>query len=267
MDRMDGGKPQALRMCPQGMDAGEWLLRLELAACYRLFDWLGWAESIYNHITVRLPAAAGEPECFLINPYGLHYGEVSASNLVKVDVSGRQVGDSPWAVNPAGFVIHSAVHRARPDAHCVMHTHTTAGMAVACKEEGLRADNFYSAALHGHVAYHDFEGVTTDAGEQPRLVRNLGGRDVLILRSHGLLTVGPHVPGAFARMWSVQRACEVQCATDAMSGPNRGVPAAVLERIPSQLGPMAEAAGATRRGELAFEALLRRAGIGYAAIA
>ncbi|MBP7568042.1 MAG: class II aldolase/adducin family protein [Burkholderiaceae bacterium] len=263
MDRIDNTRARALDMRPTHIEATEWEARLELSACYRLFDWMGWAESIYNHITLRVPGRAPGEEAFLINPYGLHYVEVTASNLVKIDVDGRKLDDSPWPVNPAGFVIHSAVHRARPDAHCVMHTHTTAGMAVACKEGGLRADNFYSAALHGLVAYHDFEGITTDAGEQPRLVASLGDREVLILRNHGLLTLGPHVPGAFGRMWSVQRACEVQLAADAMAGPNRAVPPEVLARIPGQLRPMAQAAGAARRGELPFEALLRRAGIAY----
>lgn len=259
----DKGLPPA----PVQMSEEEWSMRLELAACYRLFDWLGWSESIYNHITMRLPAEAGKPEAFLINPYGLHYSEVTASNLVTVDVEGRTLGVSPWPVNPAGFVIHSAVHRARPDAHCVMHTHTTAGMAIACKQDGLRYDNFYAANLHGLVAHHDFEGVTTNADEQPRLVASLGQCEVLVLRNHGLLTVGPHVPGAFARMWSVQRACEVQVATDSMSGANRTIPPEVLAAMPQQLKAMTQAAGATRRGELPFQALLRRAGISYHALA
>lgn len=252
---------------PQGMRREEWLLRLELAACYRLFDWLGWSESIYNHITVRLPALPGQPERFLINPYGLHYTEVTAGNLVTIDVEGNKVCDSPWPVNPAGFVIHSAIHRARPDAHCVMHTHTTAGMAVACKHDGFRYDNFYAANLHGLVAHHDFEGVTTNEDEQPRLVASLGDGEVLVLRNHGLLTLGPHVPGAFARMWSTQRACEVQVMTDSMAGPNRAIPQSVLAGMPRQLQAMTQAAGNARRGELPFQALLRKAGISYQMLA
>jgi ribulose-5-phosphate 4-epimerase/fuculose-1-phosphate aldolase len=254
----DNGKAKALAAGPARIDAQEWALRLELAACYRLFDWLGWAESIYNHITVRVSGDA-----FLINPYGLHYAEVTAANLVKIDADGRVMDDTPFPVNPAGFVIHSAIHRARPDAHCVMHTHTTAGMAVACKAGGLRSDNFYSAALHGQVAYHAFEGITTQADEQPRLLASMGECDVLILRNHGLLTAGPHVPGAFGRMWSVQRACEVQAASDAMAGPNLPVPQGVLDAIPGQLQPMQKASGDARRGELPFEAFLRKARIAY----
>jgi ribulose-5-phosphate 4-epimerase/fuculose-1-phosphate aldolase len=138
---------------------------------------------------------------------------------------------------------------------------------VACKHDGLRSDNFYSANLHGLVAHHDFEGVTTSADEQPRLLASLGDCEVLVLRSHGLLTLGPHVPGAFARMWSTQRACEVQMAADSMQGPNRVVPEAVLTAIPTQMKAMTQAAGGTRRGELAFVALLRRAGVTYTALA
>ncbi|MGV3570565.1 MAG: class II aldolase/adducin family protein [Ramlibacter sp.] len=258
----DNGKAEALGRRPAGMRDEEWGLRLELAACYRLFDWLGWSESIYNHITLRVPGDAGG-EAFLINPYGLHYCEVTAANLLKIDADGALLADAPWPVNPAGFVIHAAIHRARPDAHCVMHTHTTAGIAVACKRDGLRSDNFYSAALHGLVAYHAFEGVTTGIEEQPRLVASLGQREVLVLRNHGLLTVGPHVPGAFGRMWSAQRACEIQLAADAAAGPNIPVPQCVLDAIPGQLRPMNAAAGPARRGELPFEAFLRKARIAY----
>lgn len=253
----DSGKASAAAHPPTGMSNSEWLARLELAACYRLFDWLGWSESIYNHITLRVEEANG---AFLINEFGLHYGEVTASNLIRVD---PRAGEYPPSVNPAGMVIHSAIHEARSDAHCVMHTHTTAGMAIACKEGGLRPDNFYSAALHGLVAYHDFEGITTQKDEQPRLVESLGDREVLVLRNHGLLALGPHVPGAFSRMWSTQRACEVQCATDSIEGPNRAVSAHVLKAIPNHLKPMVAIAGGARRGELAFEAMVRKAGISY----
>jgi hypothetical protein len=139
---------------------------------------------IYNHITARVP---GSERHYLINPYGLWYNEVTASNLVKVNLAGDIVDGSKFPINRAGFVIHSAIHGAREDAHCIIHTHSTAGSAVACKKEGLRYDNFYSAILHGHVAYHDFEGLTTDSSEQPRLVASLGASPILILRNHGLL--------------------------------------------------------------------------------
>ncbi len=246
---------------PDGMSATEWTQRLELAACYRLFDYLGWTEMIFNHITLRVDNADGPP-AYLINPFGLHYAEVTATNLVKIDVNGRKLCDSPWPVNPAGFLIHSVVHRTRHDAGCVMHTHTTAGMAVACKKDGLRFDNFYSAAMYGRVGYHDFEGVTTDDDEAPRLAASLGDKEALILRNHGLLALGPHVPGALSTMWSLQRGCEIQMASDSMRGDNIPVATEILERIPAQRKPIM--AGQAREGERMFQGMLRRAGIRYA---
>lgn len=250
--------PQDLPPCPPGMDPGEWALRVELAACYRVFHHLGWTESIFNHISVRVP---GDTPNYLINPFGLLYSEVTASNLVCIDLDGQPVRPSAYGVNVAGFVIHSAIHRQRPDAHCVMHTHTTAGMAVACKQGGLRTDNFNSAQLYGRVAYHDFEGITTDTAEQGRLVRSLGDKEVLILRNHGLLVAGSHVPAAFATMWCLQRACEVQVMTDSMAGPNVIVPQTVLDAIPQQARPFREVPGGPRRGQMMFDAALRAAGL------
>jgi ribulose-5-phosphate 4-epimerase/fuculose-1-phosphate aldolase len=191
----------------------EWKARVELAACYRIFSMLGWTELIYNHITVRLP---GPGKHFLINPFGLHYTEVCASNLVKIDVAGNVIGESAWPVNPAGFTVHAAIHDGISGAHCVMHTHTTAGMAVACSAGGLSPYNFYSAQLHGKVAYHDFEGITVHADEGPRLVRNIGDRPAVILRNHGLLAWAESVPRAFATLWTLNRACEIQLASMAM---------------------------------------------------
>jgi len=200
---------------PAGTDPAEWRLRLQLAACYRVFAALGWTELIFNHITLRVPGAR---PAFLINPFGLTYREVTARNLIKVDHAGLPLHESPHPVNRAGFVIHSAVHAARADAHCVMHTHTTAGMAVAGKKGGLSYDNFYGAELFGDVAYHDFEGITVHADEGPRLVASLTDKRVLILRNHGLLVVGSDVFNAFRWMWTLQRACEVQLAADSLRG-------------------------------------------------
>jgi len=160
------------------------------------------------------------PGHFLINPFGLWYDEVTASNLVKIDIAGNPVGPAQHPANPAGFIIHSAIHAAREDAHCVIHTHTTAGLAVACKAGGLSHDNFYGAMVAGRVAYHAFEGITVNADEQPRLLASLGNRHVLVLRNHGLLVAERDIPTAFALMWTVQRACEVQCAAAAMDGPD-----------------------------------------------
>jgi ribulose-5-phosphate 4-epimerase/fuculose-1-phosphate aldolase len=248
---------KVLRLKPAGIPTGEWSARLELAACYRAFDWLGWTESIYNHITVRVPGP--EPQ-YLINPYGLNYNEVTASNLVRIDVAGDTLDGSKHPVNKAGFVIHGAIHAARKDAHCIIHTHTTAGMAVACKEGGLRHDNFYSAILYGQVAYHDFEGISTDVDERPRLVKSLGDKPVLILKNHGLLVVGGGVTEAFQTYWTLQRACEVQLAGDSMLGASIPISRAVLDAIPAQAAVFR---AGPRPGGLAYDALLRRAGIRY----
>ncbi|TCG04220.1 class II aldolase [Paraburkholderia steynii] len=199
------------------MHPDEWQARVQLAACYRVFDMLGWTELIYNHITVRLPeSVTGGAKQFLINPFGLHYSEVTARNLVKIDAQGRILDGSTYPVNPAGFTVHSALHEGIPDAHCVMHTHTTAGVAVACSEGGLQQTNFYSAQLHERIAYHDFEGITIHAEEGPRLVEHIGDRQAVILRNHGLLSWGTTLPQAFAILWTLNRACEIQVATFAM---------------------------------------------------
>jgi ribulose-5-phosphate 4-epimerase/fuculose-1-phosphate aldolase len=246
-----------LRLKPEGMSDDEWQTRLELAALYRAFDWFGWSELIFNHITARVP---GSDHHYLINPYGLWYSEVTATNLVKVDAKGDTIDGTKAPVNKAGFVIHSAIHAARDDAHCIIHTHTTAGSAVACKKEGLRYDNFYSALLYGQVGYHDFEGVTTDVAEQPRLVKSLGSKPILILRNHGLLVACPGIPLAFRTYWALQRACEIQAATDAMRGENLPVAHAVLESNPARNAAVVDG---PRPGGLEFDALLRRAGIRY----
>jgi ribulose-5-phosphate 4-epimerase/fuculose-1-phosphate aldolase len=192
-------------------------LRVQLAAAYRIFHHLGWTEMIFNHITLRVP---GPEKLLLINPFGLHYSEISASNLVLIDLEGNPVRESKWPVNRAGFVIHSAIHGAIEGAHCVMHTHTTTGMAVASLKEGLSPTNFYAAQLHGQVAYHDFEGITVEPREKERLVRSLGDKRALILRNHGLLTWGPSLPEAFMMLWTLQRACDVQIASSAAGALN-----------------------------------------------
>ena len=203
------------------MHVDEWAARLELAACYRIFAMLGWTEMIYNHITVRLPGSVSggndnRSKQFLINPFGLQYSEVTASNLVKIDVTGKVLDGSLAKVNPAGFTVHAAIHNGVSDAHCIMHTHTTAGVAVACLEGGLQQSNFYTAQLHDMVAYHDFEGITIHADEGPRLLKSMGNKPALILRNHGLLVWGQTVPQTFAILWTLQRACEVQLATFSM---------------------------------------------------
>lgn len=204
------------RSRPESMSQAEWDARVELAACYRIFNRLGWVELIFNHITARVP---GEEGHLLINPFGLMYSEVTASNLVKIDMDGNILSDSEWPVNLAGLVIHTAVHAARPDTHCVMHTHTTAGSAVACLRDGLDWNNFYSAQIYHQVAYHDFEGITVDPDERPRLVADLGQYNLMILRNHGLMALGPSVSSAFTVLWTLQRACEIQLAAQQTGQP------------------------------------------------
>ncbi|MSP95732.1 MAG: class II aldolase/adducin family protein [Betaproteobacteria bacterium] len=248
-----------LRQRPQRMSEAEWRLRIELAACYRIFDYLGWTELIYNHITMRVPGQGREDERhYLINPFGLNYAEVTATNLIKIRLDGTAVDPTPHPVNKAGFIIHSAIHAARNDAHCVMHTHTTAGIAIALKEGGLKHDDFYGAMLFGRAAYHDFEGISVRTEEQPRLVNSLRDKDVLILRNHGLLVCERDIPAAFRLMWHLQRACEVQCAADTIPGPNRVLSDAVRRQSAQ------DAANFEPRGKLErmlMASLLRRAGL------
>ncbi len=184
-------------------------LRVQLAAAYRIVAHLGWSELIWTHTTVRVP---GPEHHFLINPYGLRFDEVTASNLVKVDMDGKILGDPAQEINPAGFVIHSAIHMMRQDVRCVMHTHTTAGMAVAALDCGLLPISMYALGYYGEVAYHDYEGPSLELDERKRLTKNLGQRNVMVMKTHGLLTCGESVGQAFVRMFRLQRACEVQLA-------------------------------------------------------
>ena len=234
-----------------GISREEWVARVQLAACYRIFAHLGWTELIYNHITLRVP---GPDRHFLINPFGLHYSEVCASNLIKIDLDGNKLSASNFSVNPAGLAPHSTVHRHLDNAHCVMHTHTTSGLAVACLRDGLSMTNFYAAQLSGRVAYHDFEGITVNPDEGPRMLKSMDGKPVLILRSHGLLAWGETLPQAFAYLWTAQRACDVQVAAQVL-GPLIPIPDPVLEqctRVSLQFDP---AYGAGVDG---FNALVRQ---------
>jgi len=235
---------------PADITSDEWDARVQLATCYRIFAHLGWVELIYNHITLRLP---GPDKHFLINPFGLMYSEVRASNLVKIDLAGNVVGKSDWPVNPAGFTVHAAIHDGIAGAHCVMHTHTTAGMAVACARGGLSMSNFYSAQLHGKLAYHDFEGITVHADEGPRLVRAIGDRPAVILRNHGLLAWADTVPRALAILWLLNRACEIQVAATAM-GPVLEIPEDIQRKCTRDSLQFSERFGA---GQDVFDALTR----------
>lgn len=236
-------------------DGGEELrLRRELAAVYRLIAHFRMTDLIFTHISLRLP---GPDHHFLINPYGLLFEEITASTLVKIDLDGRQVEDTPYAVNPAGFVIHSAIHAARPDAMCVLHTHTKAGCAVAAQERGLLPLNQMSMEFYGRVAYHDFEGVALNLAEQKRLVDDLGDHPVMILRNHGLLTIGSTAAQAFLRMYYLEKACEIQITAQA-GGPLIIPPHDVCEYTARQLAGEAEADLTDDIGyDLAWTALLR----------
>jgi ribulose-5-phosphate 4-epimerase/fuculose-1-phosphate aldolase len=229
------GAARKLRDVP--VSDAERAARIQLAACYRIFHHLGWVEMIFNHITLRVP---GPERGFLINPFGLHYSEITASSLVLIDVEGNPLRESKWPVNRAGFVIHSAIHAAIAEAHCVMHTHTTTGMAVACQKDGLSPTNFYAAQLQGGVAYHDFEGITVEEGEKPRLVASVAGsgkpKRAVILRNHGLLAWGPTVPEAFMTLWTLQRACDVQIAASA-AGPLNPIREVVFAQAVRESGP------------------------------
>jgi ribulose-5-phosphate 4-epimerase/fuculose-1-phosphate aldolase len=235
----------------------EQALREELAAVYRLTAHFKLTDLIFTHISLRIP---GPEHHFLINPYGLLFEEITASNLVKIDLDGNPVAPTPYPVNPAGFVIHSAIHRARPDAHCVLHTHTQAGCAVAAQREGLLPLNQIALEFYGRVGYHDYEGVALSLDEQERLVNDLGDHPVMILRNHGLLTVGETAGAAFLRMLYLDKACRIQ--VDAQAGGRELVLPSheVAERAARQLN--AEPVPGDDRvddlaGELAWQALLR----------
>lgn len=239
------------------MQTTEWELRVQLAGAYRIIDHLGWSELIWTHTTVRVP---GPDHHFLINPYGLRFDEVTASNLVKVDPGGNIIGDREQEINPAGFVIHSAIHMARPEVQCILHTHTVAGMAVAALEAGLLPVSMYALGYFGQVAYHDFEGPSLDLDERARLGGNLGSNHVMVLRNHGLLTCGESVAQAFVRMYRLERACQVQLAAQATGSklaiPSRHICELSAERSDHFLSTKG-GDGYSRRPNPEFAALLR----------
>jgi ribulose-5-phosphate 4-epimerase/fuculose-1-phosphate aldolase len=185
----------------------EWQIRTDLAATYRLVAHHGWADMIFTHITARVP---GPEHHFLINPYGLMFDEITASSLVKIDVDGKKLMDSPYPVNPAGFTIHSAVHMAREDAHAVIHVHTADGVAVSCQEQGLLPMSQHAMLVYDDVAYHDYEGVALDHDERPRLVNDLGNKNMMILRNHGTIAMGKTCADAFLRLYYLERSCTIQ---------------------------------------------------------
>lgn len=234
------------RVSPQ-----EWQLRQDLAACYRLVAHYGWDDLIFTHISVRIP---GDEAHFLLNPYGLLFEEVTASSLVKVDLHGNKVMDSDYEVNPAGFVIHSAVHQAREDAHCVLHLHTTAGVAVSAQENGLLPLSQFSLLPLSTLSYHPYEGVALNPDEKKRLVADLGNSNFMILQNHGLLTCAHSVCDAFLYMYILQRACESQVMAQAGGNKLIQVSDAIVKGIQAQTEQVLRGAG----GTLAWPALLRK---------
>jgi ribulose-5-phosphate 4-epimerase/fuculose-1-phosphate aldolase len=236
-------------------DEGEAVLRRQLAAAYRLVDHFGWTELIYGHLTARVP---GDAPHFLINPFGLNYDEVTASNLVKIDLDGNKVEPSPHPVNYAGFVIHSAVHMAHAERHkVVMHTHTRAGMAVCALKDGLLPISMVSTAFHGKLSYHDYEGPSLDLDERSRLLENLGGNQAMMLRNHGLLTTGRSVPEAFLRLYRLERACQIQI--DAAAAGRLNVMGDNLAgKSGADMDRFSEMESSVGIGDLEFAALIRK---------
>lgn len=245
-----GARSDTLPVRTQVSEA-EWQQRVNLAACYRLVAYYGWDDLIFTHLSARVP---GPEHHFLINPYGLLFEEVTASSLVKVDLAGQIVMPTPYAINPAGYTIHSAIHAVRDDAQCVLHLHTTAGVAVACQAEGLLPLSQHALIPLTALAYHDYEGLALEADEQKRLQADLGQAYFLILRNHGLLTVGETIADAFLRLFMLQRACEIQVLAQSGGGQLRSVPLPIRAGIPAQYQVVTHGQG----GALAWPALLRK---------
>ena len=241
-------KPSTIR--DQVSDA-EWRARADLAAAYRLVALHGWDDLIFTHISARVPGAEHH---FLLNPYGMMFDEVTASSLVKIDLAGTKVMESPYFVNPAGFTIHSAVHAAREDALCVMHLHTEYGIAVSAQKEGLRPISQQAMFALGSLAYHDYEGLALDENEKPRLVGDLGDKNYLILRNHGLLTIGRTAAEAFLGMFLLERACKIQIMAQSGGGELVEIPGPIVARVASQMSAVTVGQGA----ELTWPGLLRK---------
>ncbi|HEY4242917.1 MAG TPA: class II aldolase/adducin family protein [Kofleriaceae bacterium] len=229
----------------------EWQLRVDLAACYRLVALYGWDDLIFTHISARVP---GPDHHFLINPYGMTFDEITASSLVKIDLHARKVLPSPFDVNPAGFNIHSAIHAAREDAKCVLHTHSVNGVAVSAQVEGVLPLSQQSTFVLASLAYHDYEGVVMVEDEKPRLVHDLGEKHFLMLRNHGLLTVAPSIADAFLLMYLFESACMIQIR--AQSGGAKLIP--VNEKVLGGAMMMAKAVTRAAGGALAWPGLLRK---------
>ena len=233
----------------------EWKLRVNLAACYRLVAMYGWSDLIFTHISAKLPeSVSGKDHHFLINPYGLMFDEITASSLLKIDLQGKQINESSFYVNHAGCVIHSTIHEARHDAVCVLHTHSRAGVAVSAQKEGLLPISQQSSLLLSSLAYHDYEGLAVHDDERDRLKADLGDNKYMILRNHGLLTVGCSVPDAFLAMYFLETSCQIQISAQA-GGTLSPVPQKVLDGVTAAVRVQQSKGSAA---DLAWPALLRR---------
>lgn len=233
------------------VSAEEWAQRVALAAAYRLVALHGWDDLIFTHLSARVP---GPDHHFLINPYGMTFEEVTASSLVKVDLQGHKVMPSAYDINPAGFTIHSAIHAAREDANCVFHVHSLNGVAVSAQEGGVLPISQQSIFVLASLGYHDYEGVALRDDEKPRLVADLGKNQFLMLRNHGLLTVGSNVANAFQGLYTFERTCDIQVRAQAGGGKLVGIDAAIVSTAIQQAREVTRGAG----GSLAWPALLRR---------
>ena len=233
------------------VSAEEWQARVDLAAAYRLVALYGWDDLIFTHISARVP---GADHHFLLNPYGLMFDEVTASSLVKIDLEGNKLMESPHFINPAGFTIHSAVHAARADALCVMHLHTDYGIAVSAQKDGLLPISQQAMFPLASLAYHDYEGLALNEAEKPRLVSDLGDRNYLILRNHGLLTIGPSAAEAFLSMYILERACRIQIFAQSGGAELHRVPEPIIGLTAKQMSAVTVGQGA----ELTWPGLLRK---------
>ncbi len=244
-------KPRGKRV----MNSDEWAARVELAAAYRLTAMMGWDDMLGTHISCRVPGTTDE---FLINPYGMLFEEITASSLIKCDIDGSKLSDSPYEINEAGFTIHSAIHMGRADAHAVMHLHSQYGVAVATQKNGLLPVTQQALTALALVRYHDFEGVAQDLDERERLVKDLGDGDMLILRNHGTLTVGSSVGEMFARMYRLERACKFQITAMTGGAQLNPLPRAIVDHTLQQGENIYSGDGRGAGGTLMWAALLRR---------
>lgn len=234
------------------ISAEEWRTRIDLAAAYRLVALMGWDDMVYTHITAKIP---GPEHHFLINPYGMMFDEITASSLVKVDLAGNVVMDSPFPINPAGFTIHSAVHAAREDAGCVLHTHSVNGVAVSAQADGVLPISQQSIFVLSSLGYHDYEGVALRDDEKPRLVRDLGSNNFFMLRNHGLLTVGQSVADAFMAMYTFESVCMIQVRAQSGGGRLTMIDPAIIATSAQQAQQVTKGMGS---GALNWPGLLRR---------